>query len=221
MRRTRSSWLRLAGFALIAIGLIPALLAMICFPWPGSMQGYLTRSESMPLGLVPIGILLQLLALFLFVRARSLLARARKLRAASIQAARALDPRPPVLYLRSFEDDEQGTRFPADPMHSYAALFVLFETVTEEEQLERCFREQGPVIAVNQPNGASGPGFARAELPEHEWRTRVTELIAASALVVARAGFGDGLLWELQTVAKAVPPSQLILLIAFGFGAFR
>jgi len=113
------------------------------------------------------------------------LKRGKQLGAGSAQALLAEDNRPPVVYLRSFQDDSveaEGT-LSAERVANMGAvggaiLAVLdYEggTMTEEEQLAEALRDVGPFVAVGKP-GEKLPqlGAARMYLQDSEWSSQAS-----------------------------------------------
>ncbi|RKT11498.1 hypothetical protein BX285_5449 [Streptomyces sp. 1114.5] len=125
-------------------------------------------------------------------------------------AARALrlDGRKPVLYLRSFGDDETAAEV------DDAAEINLH---TREEQLAAGLGVVGPVIAVGRP-GEFLPhlGASRFYLPPDDWKPTVLRLMELSQLIVLRLGQGDGLWWEVEQVRTTQPAAKLVLLAPGG-----
>src|SRR6202012_4957797 len=103
---------------------------------------------------------------------------ARRLRAADARRLMLRDPRPPVLYLRSFT----------------------------EEGLVRHLSRYGPVVAVNPPGTRLAPvRAARETIEPANWQSAVAGWMAHSALIVFLAPpsrVTQGLHWELRTVAE-------------------
>ena len=106
----------------------------------------------------------------------------------------------PVLYLRSFTDDEAAGR-------RYGKL-------TEEEQLARALSWFGPLLAVGHP-GERLPhvGAQRIYLADDVWQPRVTELMKTASLVVIRTGSSQGFRWEVSQALLTVDPERLLLVI--------
>ncbi|MFE6050725.1 transferase [Kitasatospora sp. NPDC056446] len=119
-----------------------------------------------------------------------------------------LDGRRPVLYLRSFGDDESAAEVDdgAD-----------INLHTREEQLAAALGAIGPVIAVGRP-GERLPhlGAARFYLPLDDWQPTVLRLMELSQAVVLRLGQGDGLWWEVERARSTQPAGKLILLVPGG-----
>jgi hypothetical protein len=108
---------------------------------------------------------------------------------------------PPVLYLRSFIDDDW-----AEKRNTIGT--------TEEEEISQAFQPFGPLIAIGQP-GERLPdlGAARAYFEDDEWQTAIQHYMDIANLVVIRAGFSQGLLWEIRNAVQKLNPEQLVLLI--------
>jgi hypothetical protein len=151
------------------------------------------------------------LPLFLFLafvfyrKAKRLLNTARRLAQPSVDELLKKDPRPHVLYLRSFGIDAVLRHTPGE----------FFQRGTEEEQLIAALDNIGPIIAIGKP-GENLPelGAARVYLDDGVWQSEVTRLMDSAALVVLILGPGGGLWWELKTVLARVSPTRLIILSA-------
>lgn len=106
----------------------------------------------------------------------------------------ATDSRPPVLYLRSFEDDE--------------------EAVGLEYSLSEVMDDVGPFVAVGRPGDKLPPlGVTRSYHRDEDWQSYVVDLLDRSALVVMLAGRTEGLAWELGQAARRLSPERLVVLV--------
>ncbi len=151
--------------------------------------------------------------------ATSAFLRGKRLDARSGEEALDSDPRPPVLYLRAFKDDEitsqSGTNL--------AAARISF--TTEEERLARGVKDIGPMVAIGIPTeGLPLTGAARFYVHDSEWRDRVLELMERARLVMLRIGPTEGLRWEFAMANWQLPSAKLILLVPAGkaeYEAFR
>ena len=106
----------------------------------------------------------------------------------------------PVLYLRSFSDDERaGTRHGA---------------LTEEEHLARALAWIGPLVAVGRP-GERLPqvGAQRVYLTNDTWQARVSELMKSAAMVVLRTGSSEGFHWEVTHALSTLSPERLLVIV--------
>lgn len=111
------------------------------------------------------------------------------------------DPRPPVLFLRSYQDDAEAAR-PARP--------GAFTSV--EEAVADVVGGLGPFIGLDLVRSA--PGAARGRVrADADWRTAVLVLMLRCGLVVLRCGTGDSLFWELRQAVALLHPEQLIILV--------
>jgi hypothetical protein len=106
----------------------------------------------------------------------------------------------PVLYLRSFDDDQRSSRTKGN--------------LTEEELLVHLMGHFGPVMAVGRPGEAIRPvGAQRVYLRDADWQQVVEDLIRRARLVVMRTGRTSGLQWELSRALEALQPEQLIVVV--------
>jgi hypothetical protein len=130
----------------------------------------------------------------------------RKQRAAQTAASTADDPRPPVIYLRSFADDELLAN--ANIVRGFIQL------TTEEEQYARVLNRIGPFIAIGDPReGLPDLGATRIYVGDGDWQRRVEGLINGARLIVLRLSATEGLLWELRTVIARNDPGKLLVLV--------
>ena len=106
----------------------------------------------------------------------------------------ANDPRPPILYLRSFTNEAQ-----------------VFD---EERGFADMFAPTGPLVAIGQPGERLPPlGAARLYLEDENWHERVLELLEQSRLVLIYGGETPGLGWELRQVRARLHPSRLTIMV--------
>jgi hypothetical protein len=138
----RRPWL---GFAWSASGWLAMLAGFICLLYlldkflPPLDRGVLRAALRGGIGAGLAGLIYQ--------TSRVIGARGRRMRAATAMAEMRRDPRPPVLYFRSFEDDKV----------SYFNFNSSFE-----ENLAAVFRDVGPVVAIARPDESLPPiGAAR------------------------------------------------------------
>jgi hypothetical protein len=142
----------------------------------------------------------------------------------------ALDGRAPVIYLRSFRDDEalvgRPIRFTLDAFRwSYmlteytrgGLLRVMFQhgKVRLEQAIEAEVSAIGPFIAIGEPQeGHPDFGATRAyfEGDDVAWRTAVASWIARAALVVVVPGRTQGLAWELGKMQESGITPKLLLI---------
>jgi hypothetical protein len=145
-----------------------------------------------------------------------LLRRSRKLLTIDAYDRIAYDVRPPVLYLRSFGDDERRYRTPffrnrgkrlSSPFELLMGRFS-----TYEERLAHALKRFGPVVAIGNPSDPTPAlGASRAYVGDDEWKDRVMDLLGRAGLVVVQIGDSQGLAWEIAQVVARVEPERLLL----------
>lgn len=157
------------------------------------------RAPGLPL------ILVALFLLLLTLKLSPLLAnKYRNRQRSTLRSAESLmkdDPRPPVLYLRSFKDDEKIARA------------IAFYSI--EQEMKVALFDIGPLIAMAEPDkeDPQDPGAARLRLQRDSWRAKVGEEMSRAALVIMRIADTDGFWWEMREAPKRVKPQRLVLLI--------
>jgi hypothetical protein len=131
---------------------------------------------------------------------------ARRLGSADARRLMLRDPRPPVLYLRSFTDDRLRLWTATLGRPSLVERFTPRRFDRFEEVLVRHLSRYGPVIAANPPGTRLAPiRAARETIEPANWQSAVAGWMAHSALIVFLAPpsrVTQGLHWELRTVAE-------------------
>jgi hypothetical protein len=123
--------------------------------------------------------------------------------------ARRVDPRAPVVLLRSFGDDmlkvgpgEKWTR-----LADWNRRGMTFERV-----LTRELTPFGPVIAIGRPGESLAPlGAARDYVGDDIWQAEVARRMKEARLIVFVTGEAEGLAWELQRVHRLGLLHKLVL----------
>jgi hypothetical protein len=131
-------------------------------------------------------------AYVLLLAAWRLWRRSRQHEALGADEAMALDPRPPILYLRSFQDDTDSTI--ADDASAWTRGWLkILRPPSPEEELAAIFERLGPVVAIGKP-GEELPSSAAARLyVSHDaWQAKVQALMQVAGLVVIRVGSSPG-----------------------------
>ena len=125
-------------------------------------------------------------------------------------AVRQIDRRPPVLLLRSFDDDMmlivRGARYSrSTDLHRKG---MTFERVVQDH-----LSPFGPFIAIGRPEEQLSPlGAARDYVPDTVWQDEVQQRIRDAAIVVLVIGTSPGLAWELSRLRDLGQLHKLILL---------
>jgi TM2 domain len=125
----------------------------------------------------------------------------------------ARDPRPPVLYLRSFKDDRAAV-LTDHGAPGTAALIGLFALASPEQELAWLLGEYGPVVAIGKPGEALPElGAARLYVGHDEWQAKVHSLMQVAGLVVMRVGSTPGVAWEVEQALRQFPKQRLLLVL--------
>ncbi|MBI4348796.1 MAG: zf-TFIIB domain-containing protein [Elusimicrobia bacterium] len=191
---------RLQGIAYLLVG----LTLLSAGPVLGLLAG--VGLNSLQLGLLIFGILL-LVGVGCCRSAFKTLART---------GAEALtdDPRPPIVYLRSFADDETAVKAPQLKDHLVLSTLLEVGEGTEEEQIATLLGSLGPFVAIGDPSDELPDlGAARLYVDHADWQAKVEELLRRCALVVLRAASTPGFMWEVQRSFELLRPNQVLILI--------
>ena len=131
------------------------------------------------------------------------------------------DRRPPMLLLRSFEQDEIRIPKPRPKReNSFEELFYSMLPFSDDDNtLENIivdeFQTMGPVVAIGVPGQSIAPtGAARTWFPHTDWKDRVEDLTSWSQRVIMVVGDLEkaGLAWEANYLFTSLPPQKLLLL---------
>ena len=134
-----------------------------------------------------------------------LLVRARRYFQIDADSLLAVDRRPPILFLRSFEDDEKQKYGRSDK----ALLDFSLET-----RLSNHFSRFGPFVAIGSPTEkVPQPGAARVLLSDDEWQPRVLSWMRDARLIIMYSGKTHWVNWELRQVVENERATRLILMI--------
>jgi hypothetical protein len=128
------------------------------------------------------------------------------------------DPRPCVLFLRSFSDDQISLENAKPPWY----LRVLDPGSVNsnlEELVVKTYSDIGPVIAIGRPTDEIPPlGAARHYLGGEDWQSTVRSLIReASVIIIGIGPSSEGLDWELNTIATEGQINKTLFLVPPAF----
>jgi hypothetical protein len=108
------------------------------------------------------------------------------------------DPRPLVLYLRSFKDDRLKVRVGGPRRRSWLDSFAHPRLDRFEEVLAWNLWQFGPVVAPSLPGQKLPPlGAARAQLSDQSWRHEIEHWMRQAQVIVVVLGRTEGLAWEI------------------------
>lgn len=199
------------------VGLVVRIVGLALFlayvleigPYPGLLPGALPD--------LAILLTLILMPLSVFLRYRG-----RQYAAMAAQNELSLDLRAPVVYLRSFSEEERQPRRRRKQLFWGGLVeLALTDLRSLEERLALVLRRVGPVVAITRP-GASLPELGATWVyPEDgAWQSTVIDLISRAVLVVVKLGPGPGLAWEVQHITSSLYPTKLLLLLPSDASAY-
>jgi hypothetical protein len=144
---------------------------------------------------------------------RRLVPRIKQLAAVDAAVARRVDPRQPILFLRSFSDDQMVIERRLNPQ-TWRYGSVAVSELTLEEVIERALARWGPLVAIGRPGESLAPAGAAREYVQHgAWLERVREYVAQSRLVVVSLGRTEGLVVEYRTLRELGALNKSLLVI--------
>jgi hypothetical protein len=196
-RRVRAPYLALGVLAAVVTPVLAVLDA-------------LTGSTGTVLRVVELGLILSAACIWA----------GRRTRQGSLSDAVSNDDRPPVLYLRCFDDDLRPTillpHLPDDAGISGAILRGWLRLATIDEFLRPAVTaELGPFIALGDPADYLAPrGATRGYVGDQVWRDELSQLVGRSQCLVATPGTAAGLVWEFDHIKRLGCVDKLYILTA-------
>lgn len=117
-----------------------------------------------------------------------------------------IDKRRPILYLRSFQDDNAKIRS-AQLVQGVGMRMTLEESITP--RLNRL----GPFVAISEPDAKLPKlGAAKASFCDNSWQDAVQNWVRLSRMVVLLSGETKWVGWELKTVLSLGALSKLLIM---------
>jgi len=149
------------------------------------------------------------------------------------------DPRAPILYLRSFQDDSErlegtdlfqvGSGAPSAKLEKSGALARFRRALARflrslgpghgrlEEALAREVRGIGPFVAIGAPTEPLPElGAARAYFSDDTWQSAIIRWVDLAGLIIKVVGPTKWIRWELDTIIERDALSKLIILMPPG-----
>jgi hypothetical protein len=120
---------------------------------------------------------------------------ARRFLRVSLEGLLSKDGRPPILFLRSFRDDQVRLARPRRRLFLRIVAFGEPRPTLDHVLLEEA-TPYGPVIAIGAPGSRRPFGAARAYVTDDQWRDVVWELAHKSGAVVSALDETEGVSWE-------------------------
>lgn len=137
-----------------------------------------------------------------------LLMRARRYFQVSADSLLSVDKRKPILFLRSFDDDEKSEK------EKFLGADKAVLDFSLEIRLSNHFTYFGPFIAIGSPKeSVPQPGAARILLSDQEWQPRVISWMNEASLIIMYSGKTQWVNWELAKIIETERVPNLILMI--------
>ena len=133
--------------------------------------------------------------------------------------ARESDTRAPILFLRSFEDDQLD--FKRQWWNLLARWFDLwsFRRNADEAIIDEV-AQYGPVVALGQPGQTQPPFGAKRYYAAHDdWQTIILDTARRAQAIVIAAGVSPGVLWEYELLRRENLLPKTLLLFRSAAGA--
>lgn len=119
----------------------------------------------------------------------------------------------PVLFLRSFEDDQFEFRRPAWQLHLRWFDLWSFRRNLDEAMVDEVAL-YGPVVALGRPDDKRAPFGAKRHWASHEtWQEVVTQTARHACAIVLAAGESPGLRWEFDLLRREQLVERTVLLL--------
>ena len=132
---------------------------------------------------------------------------------ASLQENQQFDARPPILFLRSFNEDQ--VKLAAPKLSLLGRLVTLYQA---KASLDILLLEEGiaygPVVALGNPQDSLPPyGASRGYFLDEDWKKGVAKLVKDSQYIVICLDRTEGVLWEIDLVIALGQVSKTLFLV--------
>jgi hypothetical protein len=137
---------------------------------------------------------------------------ARRLARVSMEQLSEIDKRPPVLFLRSFLDDQ--VELPRPKRSFWHSLMAVGDPLPS---LDHVLLEEatplGPVVAIGVPGAPAPFGAARLFTDDSSWQAAITKLADRAKAIVVVVDDTEGVLWELAHIRAAGHAAKTLFLL--------
>jgi hypothetical protein len=123
----------------------------------------------------------------------------------------ANDKRLPVLFLRSFEQDEEAPLTIFDALSKGSKKLISYEELAIGDA-----KLLGPVIAIASPLVGEKRIFGAAKGHVEDWQKDVSQFMLEASLVIMRPFGTEGLLWEFEQLITLGHLQKTVLYVNFG-----
>ena len=194
--------LNLGGIAMVLFGLAAVIWGLRELVFVPSLT-HLQWSDRLQLSPRALSLLIMSIGVIVTMTATAVLRFARARGRSGAERTRHRDQRAPVLYLRSFRDDDVALPCVLSARRPFLELFTLRTTDPFEESLAWELGTYGPVTAVGRPGGTTHTlGAARELFTDDTWQSHVVERMSDAGSIAVVIGETPGLDWEIETIAR-------------------
>ena len=175
-----------------------------------ALKGFMRDSDIMPVVLILVMIIAPLgVAIWQWENMRTAIRQAMALEQPDADHARALDDRPPTLFLRSFKDDALEL-----PSLQHIRGLGHRKVVRFEEAFANLFSDLGPMVAIGEPGEALPTiGAAKTYFADDEWQSAVLGWMYEARLIALAVGPTAALTWELRNAIECGYLGKLVLIL--------
>ena len=121
-------------------------------------------------------------------------------RGAAVRSAEDLlneDERPPILFLRDFDDDQVALGQKSLP--AWSRVVDPGIELANLEEVMQTYAAVGPLVAIGRPEDVRPPiGVARRYVRSGDWQSVVLSLMESARVVVVGTSDSPGLVWEIE-----------------------
>ncbi|HVN63062.1 MAG TPA: hypothetical protein VMT58_00380, partial [Candidatus Binataceae bacterium] len=149
---------------------------------------------------------------------------ARRFTRTRLEKLSSSDPRPPILFLRSFKDDQVQLQWGGRGQLRHLAAAAEPSPTVDHVLLEEA-TPVGPVIAIGMPGSPPPFGVERIYVEDGEWQSTVARVAASAQAIVIVVDLTPGVTWELNYLRDSGSSSKSLYLLPprliFSAGAIR
>jgi hypothetical protein len=183
-------------FAFLAIALTSTAKFVTTYCW--SLHSFSEQGGCAVGALIGDALALVVLVPLLFLFGALIQRLVRRLLRLSLEQLQKVDPRPPVLFLRAFRDDQVDL-----PPPSLTVLGWVMEFGHRKSNLDRVLLEEGtpygPTVAIGKPDDKYPPyGAARGYFDNKTWQQAVGGLAHEAVAIVLCVDDTEGIWWEIE-----------------------
>lgn len=207
---------RAGGLALMFAAPILAIIATVAAGFLSYQYFLFISSQRDSVLIMPL--IFAIMALFIWCAAIQLIQTGRRIAQPAGIGILERDPRPPIILLCPMPDARRSAHDSKQPSALQSAAINLFtfdkSHAAFEAALARAFDQVGPLIVMERSTKRIAPlGAPRLNVPDEHWRTTVTALAQAAAVIALQLDKADSASWELQYLAASVDPRRILLLV--------